>query len=294
MRVVVLVEDTTGSDCVYAEHGLSLFIENGANRFLFDLGMTGLFARNAQTLGISVESIETLVFSHGHCDHTGGLSLFGELNSKANIYVTPTTFRSYYSLRAGNVFEDIGTPLFDVDERFLKRIVFNYGVLKLFDGTILFSDIKTNELLSEANEHLFMLDQRGQDISYSGRFDKCDSDLFRRDLFEHEQNLIITTETGRKVLFVGCSHRGIINIMLRCVELLGCPPDVAFGGFHLTTPSKDSPIPSETLDRIAERLAGWPTKYFVGHCVGQFAFDRIQRVLNNQVAYFRAGESFVF
>ncbi|MBR5759607.1 MAG: MBL fold metallo-hydrolase [Thermoguttaceae bacterium] len=293
MRVVVLVEDSSKVEGVEAEHGLSLYIENGSRRILFDVGKSGLFARNAKTLGIAVNLVETLILSHGHCDHTGGLERFGELNADSKIYATLTTFRPYFSLRRGNVYENIGTPRFDADERFSDRIVFNEGFLKLPNGEILFSDVKTNELRSEANDALFSLasTESGND---DNKRDLTSDNLFRHDSFEHEQNLIVTTETGRNVLFVGCSHRGIVNIMVRCAEILGRAPDVAFGGFHLMSPSRGESIPLNSLDRIAERLACWPTRYYAGHCVGNEAFDRVQRVLRNQISYFGAGETFEF
>lgn len=112
---------------------------------------------------------------------------------------------------------------------------------------------------------------------------------YRPDRFLHEQHLIATTETGRKILFVGCAHRGIVSAMTRATEILGAAPDVAIGGFHLSIPSRGVPISEKTLDAIAERLRAWPTRYFTGHCSGRAAFERVQRTLGEQIAYFAAG-----
>lgn len=291
MRILVLVEDSCSVDRIDPEHGLSLFIENSDKRYLFDVGKSGLFASNAEALGVSIESIDALFLSHGHCDHTGGLARFLELNSKANVYGTPLTFRPYYSLRKNGVYENIGTPAFDVDERFSERIVYNSGFLSVSDDVILFSDVKTDNLRSEANDALFMR-KYGNFDSVIEENNSNSANLYCQDQFDHEQNLILTTETGRHILFVGCSHRGIVNIMNRCVEILGQAPDVAFGGFHLMIPSRGEPIPFDTLDRIAERLSGWSTRYYTGHCAGCVAFNRIQTILKDQISYFGAGEVF--
>lgn len=118
--------------------------------------------------------------------------------------------------------------------------------------------------------------------------------FYRPDRFLHEQHLIATTETGRKILFVGCAHRGIVSAMTRATEILGAAPDVAIGGFHLSIPSRGVPIPEATLDAIAERLRAWPTRYFTGHCSGRVAFERIRRRLGDQIAYFSAGDRLEF
>ncbi|MBR4832901.1 MAG: MBL fold metallo-hydrolase [Thermoguttaceae bacterium] len=117
---------------------------------------------------------------------------------------------------------------------------------------------------------------------------------YRPDRFLHEQNLIATTETGRKILFVGCAHRGIVAAMTRATELLGAAPDVAIGGFHLSIPSRGASLPEETLDAIAERLRAWPTRYLTAHCTGRAAFERVRRTLGEQINYFAAGDRFEF
>lgn len=293
MRVVVLVEDDSNVCGIEAEHGLSLYIEKGDSRFLFDVGKSGLFACNAEVLGISIESIDALFLSHGHYDHTGGLPKFMELNANAKVYGTPTTFRPYYSLRKNGVYENIGTPPFDVDKRFSERIVFNNGFLSTSDDIILFSDVKTDEFRSAANDTLFVRNHAESAFAVQ-EIDANSPCLYSQDCFEHEQSLILKTEKGRNILFVGCSHRGIVNIMNRSVEILGQAPDVAFGGFHLMIPSQGEPIPFETLDSIAERLSGWSTRYYTGHCAGRAAFERIQTILKDQISYFWAGDVFEF
>ncbi|MBP3531968.1 MAG: MBL fold metallo-hydrolase [Thermoguttaceae bacterium] len=115
---------------------------------------------------------------------------------------------------------------------------------------------------------------------------------YRPDRFLHEQHLIATTETGRKILFVGCAHRGIVSAMTRATEILGAAPDVAIGGFHLSIPSRGVPISERTLDAIAERLRAWPTQYFTGHCSGRVAFERVRRTLGARIAYFASGTCF--
>lgn len=74
MRLKVLVDNNTYIDQYYwGEPGVSFYIEDGDHALLFDLGYSGLFLKNARTMGIDLEKVKTVVLSHGHDDHTRGL-----------------------------------------------------------------------------------------------------------------------------------------------------------------------------------------------------------------------------
>lgn len=60
------------------EHGASYYIEDGPVRVLLDTGASDLFLANAEKQGIDLSSIQYLVLSHGHSDHTAGLRFFME------------------------------------------------------------------------------------------------------------------------------------------------------------------------------------------------------------------------
>ena len=59
--------------------------------------------------------------------------------------------------------------------------------------------------------------------------------------FLHEQYLLIE-ENGRKILFSGCSHRGLFNI------LDWFAPDIFVGGFHFTKIDPATPDGAKTLE----------------------------------------------
>ena len=48
MKIVTLMENTACREGLACEHGLSLYIETGGHRILFDAGQTEAFADNAQ------------------------------------------------------------------------------------------------------------------------------------------------------------------------------------------------------------------------------------------------------
>ena len=72
MIIKVLSENTAASDEFGCEHGLSLYVETGKHRLLFDTGASDLFAKNAARLGVELSAVDTAVLSHGHYDHGGG------------------------------------------------------------------------------------------------------------------------------------------------------------------------------------------------------------------------------
>ena len=65
-KVTILIENERGAGCTEE-------IEKGDTRILMDTGASGAFFKNAQQLGVSLEGLSAIVFSHNHYDHTGGI-----------------------------------------------------------------------------------------------------------------------------------------------------------------------------------------------------------------------------
>ena len=83
MRIINLIENTEGkSECTY-EHGLSFYIETENHKALLDLGQTDSSLKNAEMLGVDLKAIDTVVLSHGHYDHSGGMMAFAGMNMAA-------------------------------------------------------------------------------------------------------------------------------------------------------------------------------------------------------------------
>jgi len=75
--------------------GFSALIETEqASPILFDTGDDGsALLYNMQELGIDAKRIGTIVLSHDHGDHTGGLHSILEINGDAEIYAPPSLLR---------------------------------------------------------------------------------------------------------------------------------------------------------------------------------------------------------
>lgn len=78
--------------------GFACLVETGERTILFDTGGDGdRLLRNMATLGVDPESIEVVVLSHIHADHTGGLESLLKANARTTVYLPrsfPPDFKS--------------------------------------------------------------------------------------------------------------------------------------------------------------------------------------------------------
>ena len=75
MRATVLT-DNTGNNELAGEWGLSFYIEYRDQKILLDAGQSGLFAENAEKLGINLADVDYAVLSHAHYDHVDGETIY--------------------------------------------------------------------------------------------------------------------------------------------------------------------------------------------------------------------------
>jgi len=84
VRIKILVDNTAARADLNSEHGLSLWIEYKEKRILFDTGQSSILTQNAKKLGIDLIRTDAIVISHGHYDHTGGLSAVDRKSTRLN------------------------------------------------------------------------------------------------------------------------------------------------------------------------------------------------------------------
>lgn len=254
VRIVTLVENTAKREDLAAEHGLSLYIETGDRKILFDAGQSGAFWDNAQKLGVDLEKVDIAVLSHGHYDHGGGLSRFLEGNGAATVWVNPHAFEGHYN--AGETYIGLAPEL---EQN--SRICFSADGQKLGDGLTLYIAISCPHGIRPF----------GLTVREKGK-------LIPED-FRHEQYLLIE-EGQKRILISGCSHRGILNI----VEYFR--PDVLIGGFHFM---KMDPAGPE-LEQAVAALKRYPTVYYTGHCTGEPQYAALKQGMGAQLQSLYTGK----
>ena len=98
MELTVLSDNNTLIDeYLLGEPGFSCLIEAEGKRILLDTGYFGIFAKNAETLGISWRDVDAVILSHCHDDHTKGLEAFFTEGSRPRLVAHPAIFRRVMS-----------------------------------------------------------------------------------------------------------------------------------------------------------------------------------------------------
>ena len=261
MKIQMLTENTSCREDLKAEHGLSMLIETGGKKILFDTGQTGLFAENADKLGARLEDVDFCVLSHGHYDHGGGLPAFFSRNESAPVYCSSRAFGDFY-----NGQKYIGL---DPELRGNPRFRSVSETTELLPGVTLIPG--TKEPVYPVEAYGLSKEENGQRIP---------------DDFIHEQYLLIE-ENGMRILFSGCSHRGILNIMN------WFSPDILIGGFHFKKLNPEGEG-RQKLQSAAEILRGYPTRYYTCHCTGTAQYMCMKEILGDRLSYLSAGDCLTF
>lgn len=262
--IKVLAENTAISNEFLAEHGLSLYVETDNHNLLFDTGQSDLFFKNAQNMGTDLAKVDTVVISHGHYDHGGGLKTFMSQNLIAKIYINKNAFGDFYN--SSDKYIGLDQSLKDNE-----RIVLTDDEYKIDDELFLFSANKEERPFETQSNNLFASVNEKREV----------------DRFLHEQYLYIT-ENNKKVLISGCSHKGILNIMNFTKRL---KLDALIGGFHFMKMELD--VQGEKiLDFTAAELLKYKTKYFTCHCTGVKQYEYLKKKMKEQISYISAGKSF--
>ena len=293
MRIINLVENTEGASGCGVEHGLCFYIETEKHKLLMDTGQTGLLLENAEKLGIDLTQVDTVVLSHGHYDHGGGILPFAKINPTAKIYVPEAAFGEYYSMNKDGEPHYIGLAK-EIQE--LPQVVkvsakasleakpeakpeaseeakAADGIYRIDDELALFSGIGSEHVIPSTNQ----------------RLKKKTEDGFVQDDFAHEQCLVIS-EGVKKVLLSGCAHHGILNIMDRYCELFGEEPDFVISGFHMMKKHNYSDEDINMIIDTALALRQYKTVFYTGHCTGVEPYNAMKKLMGNQLHYVHSGD----
>ena len=274
MNIISLIDNYQGNERLRAEHGLCLYIETAHHKMLFDTGQSDLFIENAQKMNIDLTQVDTVVISHGHNDHIGGLIHFLEINQKAKIYLKREVFDyQYYSIK-NKTKHFIGFPLKLLEYK--NRFEFVGSKCLVLGNQIFITKIDLNYAQPKGNKRLF----------------KEVNGFLKEDNFEHEMIFAIKSKRGLTV-FGGCAHNGILNVLSTVNRFLPYDKIIAVvGGFHLIDPNEFTPVETdEELQNIGcELLQIAPdANFYSGHCTGIHALEVLGNVMGSKIRKLETG-----
>ena len=270
--VLILADNTALAAALNTEHGLSMWVQAGGKHILFDTGMGTALPGNAAALGIDLGLTDTIVLSHGHYDHTGGLPYVFDQGAHPAIFMHPEATRMRYGCLQAPPHKPIGMRP-DIAELISTRtgdIVDTIKPLQLADRVWVTGPIP-----------------RRTDFEDTGGSFFVDEACRIKDAITDDQALWLETGEGIVVL-LGCAHAGVVNTLDYIAGLTGAASFRAvIGGMHLLNASV------ERLKSTLDALNRYQVKTIAPcHCTGETPIQRIAEEFPAQYARVGAGSRF--
>ena len=257
-RPAALMQDGWVSDALIAEHGFSVLVTvhkaGRAHRILFDAGPSpdGM-VENMRRLDIDPGSIEAVVCSHGHFDHTTGLDGLTRTLGQTNmpVVIHPHFWRRRRIMIPGAEPREIPATSRQALEGAGFAIIEDRQPSFLFGGSVLV----TGEVPRVT----------GYEPGFPPQQAWLGGQWQPDPLVLDDQALIVNVAGKGLLVITGCGHAGVVNICRYAARLTGDQPLYAvMGGFHLNGPLFEPLIP-QVLDDLG---ALNPSIVVPAHCTG--------------------------
>ncbi|MBE5848859.1 MAG: MBL fold metallo-hydrolase [Lachnospiraceae bacterium] len=274
MRIINLIENTEGSTGCVCAHGLSFYVETSKHKLLVDLGPSEETLRNAEKLGVDLTQVDTVILSHGHYDHSGGLMAFSKINPDATIYMQESAGDDYYA--------DDGNG---ADKERYRYIGIDKDILNLPQVKTLKGDYRIDDELE-----LFTVKERTHKLPFTNnRLLIKENGKYIQDDFRHEHYLVISDDDMR-VLISGCAHNGIHSILDAYKYKYGSCPDAVISGFHLMKKVEYTDEELGEVVDIGKELKKYPTMFYTCHCTGEAAYKMMKLSMGERLQYVHSGD----
>jgi 7,8-dihydropterin-6-yl-methyl-4-(beta-D-ribofuranosyl)aminobenzene 5'-phosphate synthase len=271
IRITTLSENTANRGFI-AEWGLSILVEVDRLKILMDTGLSFSAVHNAQLMGIDLSTIDCIVLSHGHADHTGGLRDVLKLTGEVEVIAHPDIWTAKHVQRKGEAVQYNGMPFLREElESRGARFKLAKEPVHITENILTTGEIPMVSGYEEIEDNLF--------VKKSG--------VLCPDPLADDLALIINADFGL-VVILGCAHRGMINTVRHAQNLTGKELVYAvIGGTHLSRASR------ERIDKTIKDLAKVGIQRLgVSHCTGFHASARLAQEFEDIFFLNNAGTRF--
>lgn len=270
---ITLLSDNHAASGLEAEHGFSLWIQVAGRKILFDTGCGSAWVHNVDQLGISLETVDDVVLSHGHYDHTGGLAQVLRSACQSRLYLHPDAVKTRYSIHEHP--RKIGMP---ADSVHVVQALSAHRVNWMTEPTEVTDGVWATGCVPRIT---------AQEDTGGPFFDDSEGTVV--DFINDDQSIWIETDRGL-VVCLGCCHAGVINTLSRITAVTGQSEiHAVIGGMHLV--HADAARIDWTI--AAFRRFG-VSMLMPCHCTGDFATERINEQLGEVVQSGFAGQRLHF
>lgn len=275
-RLTILADNVVaGKVDSLGEHGFSAFIEIDQEHYLFDTGRGGTIVHNATAYGKNLGTVNKIIISHGHPDHTGGLPAVLRFHDQIDVLGHPDIFLNRFRKEKDGAQKYNGIPFARGHlEKLGAHFVFNKDFVEVGKGVYMSGEIP--------RETDFESGDMGS--RYGIRDGKVHPEIVLDD-----QCLVIQTDRGILML-LGCAHSGVINTINHVIRKTETDKIWGIiGGTHLGFLGEDQ------LEKTIRSLRSYHIDHFIpAHCTGIAASIRLSREFEGIVHLSRVGMVFDF
>ena len=281
---ILNIQKYGGQDCCRACNGLSLLfrfsINNQITTLLFDTGPSkDLAVTNARRMGIDLSEVDTIMISHGHFDHFGGInSILDEIHKvDIPIYAHPEVFIE-------TAYGDTQQLTYTKDLLIRDEIVQRGGKI-----------VETTQPTLVLNDAIVISGEVPRVTSYEkglpDEYKYIDSKWHQAPDVIDEQCIYFNLKNAGTCIITGCGHTGIVNAVKHADKIVNSDNIfLLMGGFHLAGPSFMERV-HPTIEDI--KLIN-PDYIITGHCTGRYTQAEFSKVFSKRHIPYAVGARFKF